>query len=469
MRWMADLFYLAAAILFLPFLAYDLLVLKKNRQGWRERFGSVRRSDPSRPAIWIHAVSLGEVNAVRTLVTSLRECLPRFSVVVSSTTDTGTARAAELFGKENVFRFPLDFSVVISRVLNRIQPRMIILLELEVWYNLVRMAHARAVPVAVVNGRITARSERRLSYIKPFARSMFRRLSWVGAQDETIADRFRRLGVPQERVEVTSSLKWDTAEVADRVSGQSELSAAMGLDGSRFLWVCGSTGAEEESLILEAYQRLRERWSERVSGLTGHSRRDQHNHPPVLFLVPRKPERFDSVAAEIQRTGFECVRRSQRRDRVSGAPLRESAVLLGDTTGELRMGYALADVVFIGRSLVPQGGSDPIEAAALGKPLIVGPHMENFESAVEAFRGVDALRVVASAAELADTVADFCCNLESARAMGQRGQRTVVDRKGATRRTMARIVEILERAEWASAEFPNRTDSGLRKEQPCRT
>lgn len=256
MRWLADFAYLLAGIVYLPIVVYQAVVLRKNRRGWGQRFGFVPHFAPGRERIWIHAVSLGEINATPRLVELLRERLPRAEIVFSTTTDTGFARAVQLYGADRVFRFPLDFSLIIQRVLGRINPSLIVLVELEVWHNLVRLAAGRGIPVAVVNGRLTERSSRRLLLLGRPARAMFGDLAWVGAQDQTIANRFVGLGVPAARVEFTSSLKWDTAGDSNPVPGSDAMAAALGLDAAAPLWVCGSTGPGEEAMILEAYQRL---------------------------------------------------------------------------------------------------------------------------------------------------------------------------------------------------------------------
>src|SRR3990170_3037020 len=170
MRWLADIAYLLAGLVYLPLALYHALIVGKNRRGWGQRFGGVAVRDPRRPCIWIHAVSLGEINATPRLAAALRERLPGTDIVFSTTTDTGYARGVELYGADRVFRFPLDFSMVVARVLRRVRPTMIVLVELEAWYNLVRMATRRGIPVAVVNGRLTERSARRLGRLGPFAR-----------------------------------------------------------------------------------------------------------------------------------------------------------------------------------------------------------------------------------------------------------------------------------------------------------
>jgi 3-deoxy-D-manno-octulosonic-acid transferase len=447
MRWIADAAYLLAGFLYLPVALYHALILGKNRRGWGQRLGAVPRLDSRRPRIWVHAVSLGEINATPRLVAALRRRL-NVDIVFSTTTDTGFARAVQLYGEDKVFRFPLDFSGVVSRALRRINPSMIVLVELEVWYNLTRLAAKRGIPVVVVNGRMTAHSARRFAWLGRLARPMFRELTWVGAQDDTIAGRFRAAGVPPERVEVTSSLKWDTAAVADHIDGADALARAIGIDRSRPVWVCGSTGDGEETLVLDAYRDLlassqnptRERGA--LEAANRPSSPSAGSHLPVLAIVPRKPERFDEVARLVESRGFVCVRRSAHPD---GGPVPQdrNAVILGDTMGELRKFYSLADVVFVGRSLVPLGGSDPMEVAALGKPIIVGPHMENFDAPTSALTAANATQTVASPDDLAQAVRTLLSSPESTRAMGLRAREVVVRQQGATDRTADRLAELV--------------------------
>ncbi len=425
-----DIAYLVAAICYMPVLCWQMVRQKKNRTGWGEKLGFIhQRPGPRR--IWIHAVSLGEVNATRQLVAGLQKRFADHEIVVSTTTDTGFARACHLYGRARVFRYPLDFSWVIRRVLRLVQPELIVLMELEVWYNLIHAADARGIPVAIANGRLTARSAKRFRYCGAFVRSMFRRLRWVGAQEDGIAQRFGALGTPQAAIDVVGSVKWDTAEVGDDVPGSGGLSMALGIDPERPIWVCGSTGPGEEAIILDAYDRMRE-----------------HADRPQLVIVPRKPERFDEVAGLIAARGYECVRRRDHADG-GGRPVAESVkspVVLGDTMGELRKFYALATTVFVGRSLVPMGGSDPMEVAALGKPIITGPHMDNFADPSAKLKKADALVEITTAAALADTVLDHCGSPESSHRQGLAGQQVVRDNQGATERTLAALSTFIKPA-----------------------
>ena len=482
MRWLTDLVYLAVGFLYLPIVSYHALVVGKNRRGWRQRFGGVPRFDPNCRRIWIHAVSLGEINSTPKLVETLRGRLPDVDIVLSTTTDTGFARGVQLYGADRVFRFPLDFSWVIARVLDRVRPSLIVLVELEVWPNLVRLAKTRGIPAAVVNGRLTERSARRLAWLGGAVRAMFADLAWVGAQDEAIAVRFCALGAAPDHVEVTSSLKWDTTVVADRVEGDEALARALGIDRSRPLWVCGSTGPGEEEVILEAYHTLLNTAQQSARNVQGDSgcAAEQNRAPvsnggtvalnqnrereravnlptvatasgsegtvmpaPLLAIVPRKPERFDEVARLIEREGFACIRRSRHPDGATPARSSSRDVILGDTMGELRKFYSLASVVFVGRSLAPMGGSDPMEVAALARPIVVGPHMENFAEPVRMMREAGCIRVVDTSISLAAAVGELLSDADLAASRGRRAREVVLKNQGATRRTADQLIELL--------------------------
>lgn len=435
-----DCIYVLAGLACLPMLAYQRFVTGKRRSGWGERFGHLPPRTAASPCVWIHAVSLGETNATRGIVEALRQQLPGHDVVISTTTDTGYTRATELYPDLYVFRYPLDFSWVVRRALDTVRPSAIVLMELEVWPNLVSLANRRGVPVAVANGRLTEeRSMRRFRkpIVRQLARWMFGRLAWVGAQNETYAARFRELGVPADRVHVTGLLKWDTAQVADALPGTDALRDAVGApaDGHQaLLWVCGQTGPGEEVIVLAALRSLRKEF------------------PSLrLAIIPRKPERFNEVADLVARQGWSCVRRSERPDGTP-PPAAMPDVILGDTMGELRKFYCLASVVFVGRSLVPMGGSDVVEVAALAKPVIVGPHTENFADSVAELRGAGAIVVCETTAEdpaasekLAAVVRSLLAG-DKAVGMGLAARRVVQQNQGVTQRTIAALIKLVNRA-----------------------
>lgn len=379
-------------------LALSPIWARKGRQGWRERLGHApvlgAKQDASKPRVLLHAVSVGEVSALSTLVPKL---LPRAEVIVATTTDTGTARAKKLFGDVcPIVRYPLDFSWSVKRFLDAVRPDVVGLVELEVWPNFVRACDARGVAVAVINGRLSAKSFGGYTKLKPILGATFKRLSKVGAQDETYAKRFAAMGVSPQRLSVTGSMKWDSAlsalndliaqggeeslslahgrAGAALVKGAAELAADLGIDPNRPLIVAGSTAEGEEKLISDSCP-------------TG----------VQLLCAPRKPERFDRAAADMPM----CVRRSQKRGgtgasvkRATGTSRAHTDRFLLDTLGELRQAYALADLVVIGRSFVKLGASDPLEPAGLGKAVIVGPHYANFQTIVDELKANQAISVV---------------------------------------------------------------------------
>lgn len=448
-----DLAYGLGALLYTPLLLYQVIVQRKNRRGWRQRFGYVPPRVGTRPCIWVHGVSLGEINATRSLVAEIERRLPKYEVVVSATTQTGYDAAVAHYAPRPVIRFPLDFSWVVRRTLDRLRPAAIVLMELEVWPQLVAEAHARGIPVGIANGRLTEeRSMKRfrVPLVRGVARRMFSRLAWIGAQDATYAARFAELGAARDAIVVTGSVKYDTALVADSVEGDEALARALDIDRARPLWVAGSTGPGEEAILLDAYDALR------------------RAHPGLqLAVIPRKPERFDEVAQLIAARDCRCIRRSEhpdltgqdaraaereRRRKAAAAPAANPSdpapdatptVILGDTMGELRKFYSLASVVFVGRTLVPMGGSDVMEVAGLGRPMVVGPHVENFADAVEKLRAAGGIVEVADGRALREQIAGLLSDRPRATAMGAAAREVVRVNVGATRKTVDRLCEVL--------------------------
>jgi len=429
-RWLANIGYVLAGLVFLPVAVYRMVSAKRYLRGWRHRFGFVPLRLGERPSIWIHAVSMGEVNAAKPLADRLKQQLPFHEIYVSTNTDTGYDRAVKLFGDDFVFFSPFDFSFCVSRAFRRLRPSMIVLVELEVWPNLLSIAKDRSVPVAVVNGRITERAMNRYKLLGPLARRIFGQLSAVLAQDEVYRNRFLELGVAPEKIGVTGSLKWDGATISDEVPGQDALAQALGIDRSKELLVAGQTGDEiEEEAVIRCYQQLRSRWND-----------------IQLVIVPRKPERFNPVAKLMAARGYHVVRRSEFPDganppgRFVGA---RPVAILGDTMGELRKFYALATVAFVGRSLVPMGGSDVMEVAALGKPPVVGPHVSNFADAVGKLLSAGAALQVDQPERLAGVIGEVLSDRAKLGQMSASAREVVQSNQGATRRTAERLCELV--------------------------
>lgn len=428
-----DIAYGTGLLLSAPFWLIKGSARRKVFGALRGRMGQVPSRSGAEPAVLIHAVSLGEMNATRALVEALSQARAELRFIITTTTETGLARGKELYGgneRVTLVRYPLDFTAAVVRVLERLRPSVAVLMELEVWPNFIHQCARRGIPVLLVNGRLTSSSYRNYRIARPLVRGMFRGLSAVCVQDRNYAERFRELGAAPERVRITGTMKFDTAQVADRVEGDEALARDLDLRPSEEpIWVCGSTGPGEEELVIEAYRQLRVR------------------HPSLrLAIIPRHPQRFDAVAKMIESSGFPLRRRSQRS--VAGPQSSSLApVILGDTMGELRKFYSLATVVFVGRSLVDLGprqhGSDMIEPAALAKPVVVGPFTGNFADAVARLREADAVREVQNGEELGRQIDLMLGNLDEARAMGHRAQRVVVQQQGATERHVRVILEHL--------------------------
>ena len=430
MRFIIDLLYVFAGLAFSPVVLYRLIRQGRYRTGWGQRFGAITRRYPQKKCIWLHAVSVGEVNAAQTLIAEMDKQFPDHEIVVSTTTDTGFARAQKLFGQTRVvFYFPFDFSRISRRAFRRLNPSICLLMELEVWPNFIFTAHARGVPVLVLNGRISDRSFSRYRRVKSLTRRFFGKLDLVLAQTQEYADRFRELGCPGDRVLVTSSLKYDTAQVADAVEGDEALAGKLSLKGER-LWVAGGTGDEEERIILDTYKTLMQ--GEQFGNVR-------------LAVVPRKPERFNEVAQLIEQAGFPLVRYSQLKNSAAPAAVNGRPVILGDTMGDLRKFYSLATVIFVGRSLVPMGGSDMMEAAALGKCTMFGPYTFNFRQTVEALLDGGGAVLVTDGNDLLAKMQKCLSEPEYASKIARAGQAVIKQNQGATVRTMEILGRLLRR------------------------
>jgi len=427
MRFVLDLLYLFAAVAYSPVVVYRAIRHNRYRRGWAQRFGKVMRKDPGKRCIWLHAVSVGEVNAAKSIIEELTSRFADFEIVVSTTTDTGFARASALFGENHqVFHFPFDFSWVMRRAFGLLRPAACLLIELEVWPNFVSTAYRLNVPVAVVNGRISDRSFSGYKRIGPFARSIFRKITLILAQTDEYALRFREIGAVAEHVVVTGSLKYDTAQVTGKVDGTDALAAQLNIAGER-LWVVGATGPDEERIILGVFASLKE--SDQFEDLR-------------LVIVPRKPERFDEVAQTITNAGFDSVRYSSIKNGDAESPERVP-VILGDTMGDLRKFYSLSTIIFVGRSLVPMGGSDMMEAAALGKCTIFGPHAFNFRQTVDVLLADGGAIMVNDEQELFETMSKCLLEPDFAREIAQNGREVIKKNQGATGRSIEQIARLL--------------------------
>jgi len=414
---------LAAGLLAsLPYWMFGKRRHGKYREGLGERLGKVppRLQLQSGPAIWVHAVSVGEVLAVSELVSQLRQRFPQYRVVVSTTTATGQKLATKHFGEDSVFYFPLDFAFAIRPYLSALRPRLIVLAETEFWPNFLRLAHTSGARVAVVNARI---SDRSLPGYRRFRRILKRVLLNVDlflTQTAEDASRLREIGAPADRVQVSGNLKFDVS-VPDPPPIVASLRSNFQQGGAGPVLVCGSTVEGEEGLLLRAFENV----------LASHPR-------AVMILAPRRPERFSEVAQLLEQLGIRFWRRSLwSGDTIAGG------VFLLDTIGELVSLYALADVAFVGGSLVPRGGHNIIEPAQHGVAIMVGNHTENFRDIVSLFQSQDAVRVV-GVAEFPLVLMDLFSNQGERIVLGRRGAETLRSQMGATEKTLLALERLLE-------------------------
>jgi 3-deoxy-D-manno-octulosonic-acid transferase len=411
-------------VLALPWFFWKGRGTGKYLRTFRERMGRlpVYLNVDGERSIWIHAVSVGEVVAARSLVPSLRERFPSHRLFMSTTTMTGNAVAARGVGDlDGLFYAPFDWAGPVRQALRVLNPALLVLIETELWPNLIHEARNRGTRVAVVNGRISPRSFRRYRRIRSFLRHVLADVDGFLMQGEPHAQRIREMGAPPERVSVTGSLKFDAA-----APGRPPERLIRLFDGGPHagpLWVAGSTGRGEDEMILHAFHRVRE-----------------HVEDARLLIAPRHPEHFGDVPAIVEAAGFRCRRRSTLEPGQWGA----GDVLLLDTLGELAQVYGFGTVVFVGGSLVPTGGQNILEPAAASRPIVVGPHMDNFQEIADQFRAEDALVQVGSADELGREVSALLRDEPRRRALGERARGLVERNRGAVRRTVDALEALLQ-------------------------
>jgi 3-deoxy-D-manno-octulosonic-acid transferase len=410
-------------ILALPWFLWKGRSTGKYLRTFRERLGRLPvylNVDGDR-SIWIHAVSVGEVLAARPLVPALRERFPNHRLFLSTTTMTGNAVAKKsVRGVDGLFYTPFDFPWPVRRVLEVLNPSLLVLVETEIWPNLIHEARRRGTRVALANGRISPRSFPRYLRVRRLLASVLPEIDLFLMQGETHAERIRAMGAPPERVQVSGNLKFDAVEPGKLPERLARL--IQGGTTPRPLWVAGSTVGGEEELVLSAFHRVRERVPQ-----------------ARLLVAPRHPERFDAVPPLVEAAGFRCLRRSA----LDPAAWRDGEVLLLDSLGELAQVYALASVVFVGGSLVPSGGHNILEPAVAGKAVVVGPHMDNFQEIADQFRSESALVQVSSADDLGREVSALLLDEERRHALGARARALVGRNRGAVRRTADALSSLL--------------------------
>jgi 3-deoxy-D-manno-octulosonic-acid transferase len=421
--------YLAIIAVASPLIVWQSFRTGKYREGFREKLlGLVPRRVGNSACIWIHAVSVGEVNLVATLLRELRAAHPTWQFVVSTTSRTGYELACKKYADFTVFYCPLDFSWAVRNAIRRIRPSILMLAELELWPNLISAAKEHGARVAIINGRLSDHSFPGYRRIRPFVASMLRQIDLIAAQNEESARRFLALGAPAHAVQVTGSLKYDGAQTDRQNPRTQALRELAGISADDIVFLAGSTQEPEEQIALDVFRRL------------------SPAYPRLrLILVPRHPERFNEVANHLDASNFRWTRRSLLAPRSS--PPASARVLLVDSVGELGAWWGAAHVAFVGGSFGTRGGQNMLEPAAYGAAVSFGPNTRNFRDIVASLLSADAAVVVNDAAGLEGFVDRCLTDPAYAAALGHRAQNLVRSQLGATARTVTLVNSLLQKSE----------------------
>ncbi|NWO04350.1 MAG: lipid IV(A) 3-deoxy-D-manno-octulosonic acid transferase [Alteromonadaceae bacterium] len=372
----------------------------------------------TQPVIWVHTASVGEAIAAGPMVRRLLSLNLDARILITAMTDTGLVQAGKMFGRQVDYAYvPLDTPGSVRRFLKRVSPKVAVILETEVWPNLITECYRKKTPVYLINARLSERSARGYERVRGLARPIMRKITWIAAQAEKDAERFRRIGVAPASVEVTGSVKFDV-DITEGVRNAAHECRQM--LGERPVWVAGSTHSGEDEQLLEAHRVV------------------LAQHPQALLvIVPRHPDRFGSVAELAEKAGFILARRSLRQDPA------HAQVYLGDTMGELMILYGAGDMAFVGGSLIERGGHNPLEPAAWGVPVLSGPHVFNFETVYAHLRAGDGVATVQGSEDLGRTVARLMASREERQALGEQALAVVNKNRGALDKVVEGIIERL--------------------------
>ena len=403
-----------------PFLLLRLLWRGLRHPGywrdWRERFGFARPLVHSRRCIWVHGVSVGEVQAAVPVVHALRASYPSTPVVVTTTTPTGRERVRDAFGSQvHCCYLPFDLPGAVARFLRGVEPRFGIIMETELWPNLLHACADASIPIMLANVRLSQRSADGYARVANLVREMLANVSQIAAQTQADAERLIHLGANPEIVRVTGSVKFDVSLPASIGEVAQAIRRSWGVD--RGVWIAASTHEGEEVQVLDAFSMVLEVLPD-----------------CLLVLVPRHPHRFQEAIAVCRKRGYDCALRSERRDSHENIQ-----VFVGDSMGELPQFYAAADIAFVGGSLVAVGGHNMLEPAALGIPVIVGPELFNFSEISERLGEAGGARVVHDAAQLSSAVVELLSDANLRHWMGEQGRRFVASNRGAIEQLLAQI------------------------------
>jgi 3-deoxy-D-manno-octulosonic-acid transferase len=429
MSWLLNALYLSALALLSPWLIFRAVRTGRYKRGLGAKLLGLRQPiGVGRKPVWFHGVSVGEIHLLRQLIAAFRKRQPSCACVVSTTTETGYDEAKKAFPDLPIIFYPFDFSWAVRRTLRAIDPAVMVLAEGELWPNFLIAARKQAVPVAVINGRMSPRSFQRYRKLGPFARWLVRQLDLLAMQEEGYAANVLSLGAFPGRVQVTGNIKYDGVTTNRDNARTQEFRRLLNVQADQLVWIAGSTQAPEEEIVLALYQRLRP------------------VYPRLrLILVPRHPQRFDEVAHLVEKAGLPLLRRSRLAAPYAPPhPPTSPPVVLGDTMGELSALWGLADVAFVGGSLDgKRGGQNMIEPAAFGASVVFGPHVWNFRDTVRRLLEANAACQVGSAIELEEVVRRLLTDPAQRQRMGQAAHALVLRQQGATERTLTLLDELL--------------------------
>jgi 3-deoxy-D-manno-octulosonic-acid transferase len=427
MVWMTNTIYLVALLLFSPVVMWRKWFSRRPIPGFRQKlFGDIPERTSDRPCVWFHAVSLGEVNVLQSVVRQWKQRSPDWDVAISTTTATGMERASDLFAGEMLFYMPYDFSWATNRAIQRIRPNTIVLAELEIWPNLIRLTKANGISISIVNGRLSQKSFRGYSWLKRLIKPLMGKIDLVAAQNETYARRFIALGANPDCVVVTGNIKYDNVldSTCAIIPTESQNTAMF---PHEIVWVAGSTHSPEESIALSVYQRVRNRHTELR-----------------LVVVPRHPERGHDISKIAKSVGLECIRRSSADiDSIKQTP--PGTVVIVDTIGELTHWWRRADIAFVGGSMTSRGGQNMLEPAALQCAVCFGPNTWNFAEEVRLLLNAKAAECVSTEKELEQFIEKCLASKSFRRELMETAAETVSTQMGATKKTVDLLLESTRR------------------------
>ncbi len=445
-----------------PWLIWRFFAKGKNKRGWHHKLGGrVRPRQSQSPCIWLHAVSVGEVNLLVPVLRELKQQDPNIEFVISTTTETGFNLAQTRFPDTYTFFCPFDLTWAIKNTISRLRPDMLVLAELEVWPNLIKICQKKEIPVVVINGRLSEKSFRGYQKARWLIQGTFKRISMIGTQNETYRNRFIRLGCNPEQVTITGNVKFDGLETVRDNPATKKLAHLIGLKPGTPVFVAGSTQLEEDLLAVNAFRELATEFSDFR-----------------LILVPRHPERCAALAKQIDQIGLPCLLRSKlpasnnladtqaRQSSLQPQPIELNGVstpihpiVIVDVIGELGAWWGCASAAYVGGSLGKRGGQNMMEPAAFGIPVSFGPNTENFKDIVHDLLANDAARVIADKSGLKQFVDQVLRQPDWASGLGQRAKNTVIHHQGASRRTAKLLFAVLKKQDAAlashSSQKPN--------------